>query len=201
MDKDTIRVALKEAIYQRRSTRKYSTEMVSAELIEEILDAGRHAPSAMNMQRSRFFVITNAEKLAELKVVLTGVYANMTEKEGMPPLMLQLMKAAKAGEMIDNFYGAPVLIVTANAKGSLNSIADCTCALENMMLTAAAAGLGNCWINQCYLFRDAPPVKDFFAGIGLTEDEEICGAMALGYSENIETTPLPRTGNRVTYIK
>ena len=201
MDKDTIKAALKEAIYQRRSTRKYLSEPVPDELIEEILDAGRHAPSGMNMQKTHFFAITNAEKLAELKAALTGVFSNMEAKEGMPPPMLQYIKAAKAGETIDTTYGAPVLIVTANIKGAVNSIADCSCALENMMLTASAAGLGNCWINQFFHFRDAPPIRDFFAGLGLTEEEEICGALALGYSDKIETVPLPRTGNHVTYIK
>ena len=201
MDSDTIRAALKEAIYQRRSTRAYTAAPVPDELIEEILDAGRHAPSGMNAQNTRFFVITNAEKLAELKDVLTGIYANLAEEEWMPEFLLRLMKAAKAGKKIDNTYGAPALIVTANRKGAPNSIADCSCALSNMMLTASAAGLGNCWINQIFTFRDNPRILEFFKGLGLADDEELCGALALGYTENLETKPLPRRGNTVTYIK
>ena len=202
MDKEIIRAALKEAISQRHSTRKYSGEMVPDELVEEVLDAGRNAPSGMNAQNTRFFVITNAEKLAELKAVFTGIFANMQEREGMPPFLLQLVKTAKAGNLVDNTYGAPVLIVTANTKGAPNSIADCSCALENMMLAASAAGLGNCWIDQCFTFRDAPPIRSFFEGLGLTENEELCGALALGYAESAAAAQSPPvTGNPVTYIK
>jgi nitroreductase len=201
MEKDTIRAALKEAIYQRRSTRAYTAALVPDELIEEVLDAGRYAPSGMNAQNTRFFVMTNADKLAELKAILTGIYANMQEEGWMPPFLLQLIKAAKAGETVDNTYGAPVLIVTANKKESHNSIADCSCALSNMMLAASAAGLGNCWINQVFTFRDAPPIREFFIGLGLADDEELCGALALGYTEKLEAKPLPRTGNPVTYIR
>ena len=200
MDKDTIKAALKEAILQRRSTRAYTDQPVEDELVEEIIEAGRYSPSANNKQAARFIVITNAEKRAELRAVVTGVLAAMPENEGMPPVFLSLLQRARQGE-VDVTYGAPVLIVTANKKGSMNGAADCACALQNMMLTASALGLGNVWINQFYMLRDAPPVADFFKDLGLEEDEEVWGALSVGYSEKIETTPLPRTGNNVTYIK
>lgn len=200
MEKETIRAALKEAIYQRRSSRAYTAQPVPDEMVEEILDAGRHTPSANNKQNTHFFVITNEEKRAELRAAVTGVLAGMEEKEGMPPVFLSLIKRAKQGE-VDVTYGAPVLIVTANKKGSANAAADCACALQNMMLTASALGLGNVWVNQFLMLRDAPPIAEFFAGIGLEEDEELFGSLAVGFVEKLETAPLPRTGNPVTYIK
>jgi nitroreductase len=200
MDQETIKTALKEAIYQRRSTRAYTTEHVPEEIVEAILDAGRHAPSGNNLQNTHFYVITNAEKRAELKDIVTNVLANMEEKEGMPPVLLSMIKRAKQGE-VDVTYGAPVLIVTTNKKGSMNAAADCSCTLQNMMLTASAHGLGNCWINQFFTFRDAPPLKAFFAGIGVSEDEEIFGSLSIGYTEKLANEPLPRTGNQVTYIR
>jgi len=200
MDRDDIKTALKEAIYQRRSTRAYTGQPVPEEILEEILDAGRHAPSATNQQRTHLIVITNAEKRAELRDVMTGVAANMPEKEGMSPTLLSLIQRAKQGT-IDVTYGAPALIVTTNKKGSVNAAADCACVLENMMLMASANGLGNCWINQFFTFRDEPAVRDFFAGLGVSEEEEIYGALSVGYAEDLQTAPLPRTGNPVTYIR
>jgi nitroreductase len=200
MDQDTIKAALKTAIHQRRSTRSYATEKVPDEIIEEILDAGRYAPSGMNRQGTSFYVITNAEKLTELRGVISGVLAGVTEEEGMSPALVSMIQRARQGDM-DVTYGAPVLIVTTNMKGSPNACADCSCALQNMMLTASAHGLGNCWINQLYSFRDEPRLKEFLAGIGVSEKEEAYGSLALGYSEQISTEPLPRTGNPVIYIR
>ena len=41
---------LKEAIYGRRSVRKFSDKRISDEDLQEILDAGLWAPSAVNLQ-------------------------------------------------------------------------------------------------------------------------------------------------------
>jgi len=37
-------------IYERRAVRKYTDQVVTKDIIEEIVDAGRMAPSAMNKQ-------------------------------------------------------------------------------------------------------------------------------------------------------
>ena len=200
MDQNTIKEALKEAINQRRSARAFTGQQVPDDILEEILDAGRKAPSANNLQATHFYVITNADKRDELKAAVTSALSNMEEKEGMPPTLLSLIQRAKQGS-VDCTYGAPVLIVTTNTKDSPNAGANCAVALENMMLTASANDLGNVWVNQFFMFRDAPPVKDFFAGIGMTEEEEICGSLSIGYVENLAKEPLPRTGNPVTYIR
>ena len=199
MDQDTNRVALKDAIYKRRSTRAYTTQQVPSDILEEIIDAGRHAPTGNNLQTTHFYVITNADKLSELRSTVTKALASMEITENMVPYFVSLINRAKEQE-VDVIYGAPALIVTASKKGSSNSVADCSCALQNMMLTASACGLGNCWINQFFNLRDVPPIKAFFTGLGVLEDEEICGSLALGYTEKLVDTPLPRTGYPVTYI-
>ena len=201
MDKDMIRAGLKAAVLQRRSTRSYTGEQVPEELIEEIVEAGRHAPSATNGQKTHFFVVRNAEKLAELKTVMTGVLAGIPAEKGMPPTLLSLIERANQGE-VDVTYGAPTLIVTTNEKGSMNAAADTAVAMENMMLTASACGLANCWINQFLMLRDAPALKAFFAGIGVTPNLAVYGALSVGYAtEPLETAPLPRKGNIITYIR
>jgi len=200
MDQNTIKDALKEAIYQRRSSRAFTDAQVPDDIIEEIVESGRLAPSANNLQATHFYVITNSEKRAELTDIVTSVLSSMEEKEGMPAPLLSLIQRAKQGS-VDCTYGAPVLIVTTNTKGSPNAAANCACALENMMLTASANGLGNVWINQFLMLRNAQPIKDFFAGLGVTEEEEICGSLSVGYTETLPKEPLPRTGNPVTYIR
>lgn len=200
MEKEVIKSTVLDAIKHRRSTRSFLKDPVPEEIINEIVEAGRFSPSATNSQLTHFYIITNAEKRAELRAVVTAVLAATQEQEGMSPIFLSLLKRAREGE-VDVTYGAPALIVTTNKKGSPNAVADCSCTLQNMMLAASVNGIANVWINQFYLLRDAPGIKDFFASIGVTEEEDICGALSLGYSEEIETEPLPRTGFPVTYIR
>ena len=203
MDQDTIKTALKQAIYQRCSTRSYTKEPIQSELLDEIVDAGRHAPSASNRQQTHFLVITNAEKLAELKAVMLKTLSDidLDVEKGLSPAVRSLSQRAKQGDDLDVSYGAPTLIVTANKKEYSNAAADCSCAMQNMMLTASALGLANCWINQFFSLGDRPQVREFFEGIGVSKEEEIFGSLAVGYSENLSTTPIPVTGNPVTYIR
>ena len=202
METETMKNAVLTAINNRRSTRTYLKDPVPEAILNEIVEAGRYAPSANNRQATNFYIITNAEKLARLKGVVTAALAETEAQEGMSSTLLKLIKRAKegAGE-IDVTYGAPALIVTTNTKGSPNAIADCSCALQNMMLAASVNQIANVWVNQFHQLRETLPVKEFFASLGVTEGEEICGALALGYSEKIETSPLPRTGFSVTYIR
>lgn len=200
MDKDTIKAGLKAAIFQRRSTRAYKADPVPEELLGEIVEAGVYSPSASNGQKTHFFVITNPEKRAELREVMTKVLAAIPAEKGMPEVFLSLIQRANEGE-VDVTYGAPALIVTTNEKGSMNAAADTAIALENMMLTASACGLGNVWVNQFLMLRDAPELKEFFAGIGVTQNMLVYGALAVGYAEALETEPLPRRGDPVTFVR
>lgn len=50
------------AIYDRRSIRKYQDREVSAEHIEQLIDAARMAPSAKNRQPWKYIVYTGDGK-------------------------------------------------------------------------------------------------------------------------------------------
>ena len=98
-----------------------------------------------------------------------------------------------------------MLIVTANRKDYGNNMADCSCALENMMVAANALDLGSCWINQLHWLDEHPAVSSFMRELGLGEDETICGALALGCPDTEDglpvRKPLERTGNPVTWVE
>ncbi|MCK9225025.1 MAG: nitroreductase family protein [Candidatus Muirbacterium halophilum] len=59
-----------EAIFKRRSIRKYSGKEVEEEKIEEILKAAMAAPSANGTEPWHFFVIRNKEILKKLSELL-----------------------------------------------------------------------------------------------------------------------------------
>jgi nitroreductase len=55
-----------KTIYERRAIRKYKDQPVDKKLIEEINDAGRMAPSAMNRQLWKFYVLMDKEQIKSL---------------------------------------------------------------------------------------------------------------------------------------
>jgi nitroreductase len=106
------------ALKTRRSVRTYRPDPVPSALVEDIVDCGRLAATARNVQPWEFVIVTEAA----------------TRK--------------KLAEMIDTgrfIAEAPVCIVVfcSNVKYYLE---DGSAALQNMLLAAHAHGLGACWI-------------------------------------------------------
>ena len=58
---------LKQAIFDRRSIRRYEEKEVPAELVTELLEAARVAPSSANCQPWRFVVVRSEEKRNALR--------------------------------------------------------------------------------------------------------------------------------------
>lgn len=192
-----------ELIRTRRSTRKYQARPVEQELIDKIVEAGRHAPSGGNNQTTHFFVIKNSAVLTDLAKTVKAEFAKMEVTPGMYPSMAHSIRASKGEEYIFH-YNAPVLIVTANKKDYGNNIADCSCALENMMLAANALDLGSCWINQLKWLNESEPLLVLFRSFGMAEDERVWGAVSVGYADTEDglppRKPVERKGNPVTVI-
>lgn len=57
---------VKEAINQRKSIRKYTDQNISDEVVRELIDAARKAPSAKNVQSHRYFIVKDPETKAKL---------------------------------------------------------------------------------------------------------------------------------------
>lgn len=193
-----------ELITTRRSTRRFSDKPLEREKLEKIIEAGRHAPSGGNNQNTHFIVITNRGILDKLAVMVKEEFATWEITPGMYPSMEKTIRNAQDNKLIFH-YNAPALIITANKKDYTNNMADCACALENMMLMANALGLGSCWINQLKWLSNAGKFNEFFRSLGMAEDELIYGAVSVGYADTKDglpnRNPLPRTGNPVTYVE
>lgn len=191
-----------EAIKTRRSTRKYKEEMPPRELIEQVIEAGRYAPSGHNNQTTHLIVITDKKVHEEITAVVKDALSKM---EVGPDTYVSLKYAVEAAKKdgYTFFYQAPVLIVAANKKGYGNALADTGCALENMMVAANALDLGSCWINNLHWLDENEQVREYLYQYGLGKDETITGGLALGYAFNDlpERTPLERKGNPVTWVE
>jgi len=111
-----------EAVQKRCSVRAYLPDPVPKDALERILEAGRLAPSAMNLQPWHFIVVMDQQK----------------------------REAISAGRFAHFLSQTPVVIVgcgnrSASPKGC---VVDTTIALENMVLVATGEGIGTCWIGS-----------------------------------------------------
>lgn len=192
------------AILTRRSTRKFKEQKLEKEVLDKLLEAGRFAPSGGNSQTTHFLVITNREILNELEELVKNAFASMVAEPGMYKSMVYSIRASKSGSYIYD-YKAPALIITANKKDYGNNIADCACSLENMMIAANELNLGSCWINQLRWLNENKTILEKLYSLGMTEDERVYGALAIGYPDTEDGLPvrtaLERTGNIVTYVE
>lgn len=190
-----------EAILTRRSTRSYKPDPVEQEKLDVILAAARQAPSGGNNQTNHFLVIRNQEVLRELIRLAEAAFAEMELTEDLYPSLKRSIAASKKGGYVFS-YNAPILIVVANRKDYGNNMADCACAIENMMVAANALGLGSCWINQLKWLNENPQLTAYLSALGLREDERVYGSVAIGYPASglPNRRLMEQKGNEVTFI-
>lgn len=193
-----------ELIKTRRSTRKYKSESVPEEKLNQIVEAGRFAPSGGNSQSTHYIVVKNKDILAELANLVQQEFAKMEITPRLYKSIVNSITLSKKGNYAFH-YNAPVLIITANQKSYGNNVADCACALENMMLMANELDLGSCWINQLRWLNENPVILEFMIKLGMDETERVYGALAVGYPDTEDglpdRKPLKRFGNKVTVVE
>ena len=191
-------------IKSRRSTRAFAQRPVEQDKLEEVIEAGRYAPSGGNSQSCHLIVVKDRAVLDKLAELVESAFASMEETPGMYSSMVNSIRRARAGGYRFH-YDAPVLIITANKKDYGNNMADCACMLENMMLMANALDLGSCWINQLKWLQNDPALLEYMMSLGMRGDERVYGALAVGYANTADALPvrepLPRKGNEVTWVE
>ena len=157
----------KNVITTRYSCKKYSDHQVEPEKLAAILNAGRLAPTAKNLQEQHVYVIRSQEALAKLDTVT--------------PCR----------------YGAPTVLVVAFNKNNVftypggkrdSGVEDATIVATHMILAAADEGVDSCWVN----FLDPEKLAEV---LGLPENEEVLMVMDLGYAAE-GAGPLPNHGSR-----
>lgn len=182
-----------DQIINRRSIRKYTSQSVEKELIDEILGAAILAPSAKNRQPWKFIVYSDSSKKDLLDAMEKGLIKTKEELAHMPDSEYMLSDAFNTLKIMRE---APVIIMVLNTNGSspfndidtfarITEICDSLsigAAIENMLLKATELGLGTLWIaNTCYAYNE-------LAGF-IGTDAQIIGAVALGYANE---APFPR---------
>ncbi len=141
-----------ELAEERYSSRKYSDRPVEKEKVDAILEAGRLAPTAKNLQPVRVLVVESPEAHAEL--------AKSVRLYGAPLGLLTVVDK-------DVSWTRPF-------DGKDFGDIDASIVMTQMMYEAQSLGLGSVWIGY---FDPAVLKKE----LGLKESEEVSGILAVGY--------------------
>ena len=157
-----------ELAQERFSCKNYDAEkQVSESALNRILEAGRLAPTAKNLQEQHIYVATTPDTLS------------------------------KIDKCTPCRYNAPTVLIVAFNKNNVytypggkrdSGIEDATIVATHMMLAAQSLGVNSCWVN----FFDPEKMHNL---LGLPQDEEILMILDLGYAaEGVK--PLPNHYSR-----
>ena len=156
-----------KVIQRRYACKKFDGRKVEQAQLDAILEAGRLAPTAKNLQEQRISVVRSEEGLAKLD------------------------KATPCR------YGASTCLVVAFDRSNVftypgekrdSGVEDATIVATHMMLAAANEGVDSCWIN---FFDPEVMAKE----LGLPENEEVLMVLDLGYAAE-GTKPLASHSQR-----
>lgn len=166
-----------DVVKNRYSCKKYSDKAVPQEKLTAILEAGRLAPTAKNLQEQHIYVLQTEDMLQRI--------------DKLTPCR----------------YGAPVVLVVAFDKDNVftypggqrdSGVEDAAIVATHLVLAAANEGVDSCWLN---FFDPAQAAQE----LGLPENEEVLMLLDLGYAAE-GAGPLPNHNSRkplsetVTYL-
>ena len=167
---------LKEALLKRRSIRKYTEDAVSEEMIMELLRAAMSGPSACNKKPWEFYVVTNEEKLHELR----------------------------KSSMFTKISAKLAIIVCGNLNNALPMqmaeywVQDCSAATENILLRATDLGLGAVW---CGIYPQKRAQEKVRTILSMPEKQIPLNIIYIGHPAECPESRDQYEENRVHYVK
>lgn len=152
-----------EAIFTRRSIRKFSDRQIQESDINRLLKAGMYAPSANNSQPWHFVVINERELLDRIPT-----FHPWSKMCFQAPLAIVVCAYVPAGKKFDLW------------------VQDCSAATQNILLAAHAIGLGGVWLGVHPREERIAGVRDL---LGLPEEVHPVSIVVLGYPNEQPETP------------
>ena len=151
----------------RYSVRSYSGRPVEDEKLRAVLEAGRVAPTAKNIQPACVYVARSAESVSRLRAVCKMAFD--------APVVLVVCADLSSSFVSPfterNFGDTDAAIVT-----------------DHMMMQATELGLGTCWVG----WFDPAPIKE---ALGIPEELTIMDILPIGYPSE-SAAPSPRHSER-----
>lgn len=164
----------------RRSIKKFKSDPIPIDILEQIIETGTYAPTGLNKQSPIIIAVTNKkmrDSIAEENAKIGGWC-----------------------EGFDPFYGAPVILLVI-AKNWANAVYDGSCVISNLMNAAWSLGIGSCWIHRAKEEIESDFGKNLLKSLDIVGDYIGVGHVALGYFDGENPAPKPRKEDWVYWIK
>ena len=188
----------------RRSIRRYTSDPVPPDLIEQMLTAAIWAPSAHNRQPWRFAVMETAVIKQTLAAAMGQQLQADLQADKAPPHVI----AADVNRSYQRITQAPLLILVCLSMADMDSYPDparqrnewimaaqsTALAAENLLLAAHALGLGACWMCAPLFCPDV--VRQALA---LPDDWQPQALLTIGYPAESKTKTREPLSTRVRY--
>lgn len=187
-------VSLHDAIYNRRSLRRYRSEPIPRDVILALLHGAIYAPSAHNRQPWRFAITESAERKTALAEAMGERLRRDLTADGVPTEVIE----ADAARSYDRITSAPVLVTVCLTMADMDAYPDpvrahhewtmavqsTAMAGQNLLLLAHGYGLGACWM--CAPLFCPEVVR---AALDLPDAWQPQGIITLGYPAQERTKP------------
>lgn len=164
----------------RRSVKKYKSDPVPKELIDQIVQAGLCAASGLNKQAPIILAVTDKQVRDELSKL----------NAGKDPFF-----------RADPFYNAPCVLVVLADKSVPTYVYDGSLVMGNLMHAANALGLGACWIHRAKETFEMEEGKALLKKLGIEGEYEGIGNCIIGYPDGETPAFKPRKENRIYYVE
>lgn len=185
---------LREAVFGRRSLRRYRPDPVPRDLVAELLRGAIYAPSAHNRQPWRFALTDSPDRKVALAAAMGTRLRRDLVADGAPPEAIE----ADVTRSFDRITAAPLLVVLCLTMADMDRYTDPTRARhewtmaiqsvamagQNLLLMAHGAGLGACWMCAPLFCPDV--VR---SALDLPEDWQPQGLVTIGYPAQERTSP------------
>lgn len=175
-----------ETIARRRSIRHFTDRVPDPTLVRRIVEAGRLAPSAANIQPTRVVIADTAKSLTIVRSAAYGIGA-VSEAPVVLVLLADLDADAQLGERMAELTRSGTFEATDVSKlvsgagrpfelrlGESVALINTAVAGAYIELAAASRGLGTCWVHHA----DHSQISD---ELGLPANLKVVSLLALGY--------------------
>lgn len=166
-----------KTLVTRRSVRSYNSKQVPKEILDEILEAGKFAPSGMGKQPCVMVVVRDCETVSDLS----------------------MLNAKVMGVDTDPFYGANTVVIVFADSTSSTYVEDGSLVMGNLMNAAASLGVESCWIHRAREVFNMPEGREMMKKWGLDDKYVGIGNCILGYSDKPAPEPRERKEGFVVY--
>ena len=193
---------LMQLLRERRSVRSYRQEPIPKEVLEQIINAGRYAPTGSNSQRVHYLIITSPDEISELSKKIIDFNAGFFKMIKRKPFALSLsifMGRKKVKELLNYspmifhcqkrieqgedpmLHNAQALLLVHAEDWDGSPAFNCAAALYHCSLMAHTLGVGVCfngWVENTV--NNNKKVRNW---LGIPKDHKCYGAMTMGYQD------------------